>query len=521
MAAAPFRPLSEKSSEDEADGSYSLANNIASKRSSAAVDQFKAGPQKLPSITRSNESDRLPGIASLDEHMNTPWLQGLAAHRKEEKMMKDSIGPYAPQFDERIDSQASSHDIVLRRQYRGESPAGYGSPHLSPTSKRQGSPLIRIREHGLPLPSSYSSAHDLDYVSHSGMEHDAQRPVPYYGNLDSETRPSIRRWPSSSWEHPSSRAFVDSPYDEYRSSGGRSRNSSHSRQSGSYQGIDSHRSRITEHSSNYSAGPSLKTPASSLRSLSVSYPHEKNVTSSSASFSTRSHDGKTESYSSYYDDEIQSSPRHHPYSRASPTSEAAISGGGNATASSPPSNSRRRGKLPKPVTDLLKSWLLDHASHPYPTEDEKKRLCDATGLSISQVSNWFINARRRILVPTGSGNFGLNPTSSGSGTPHFRSQGHSPPPLSYHDTHMRDRSETHEPYGHHRFGEYDHPRPSHHHIIPSHQRRERATGMPYSSSSLPSHPYSGGHQPLEHYRRAYRDDHSGHYPRSAPHSPPS
>lgn len=60
---------------------------------------------------------------------------------------------------------------------------------------------------------------------------------------------------------------------------------------------------------------------------------------------------------------------------------------------------RRRGKLPKDVTELLKGWLMEHSSHPYPNEDEKRRLCVATGLSISQVSNWFINARRRILVP--------------------------------------------------------------------------------------------------------------------------
>lgn len=49
---------------------------------------------------------------------------------------------------------------------------------------------------------------------------------------------------------------------------------------------------------------------------------------------------------------------------------------------------RRRGKLPKQVTDLLKAWLLDHALHPYPTDEEKQRLCAATGLTTNQVSNW-------------------------------------------------------------------------------------------------------------------------------------
>ncbi|KAL5482660.1 TOS8 [Sanghuangporus weigelae] len=60
---------------------------------------------------------------------------------------------------------------------------------------------------------------------------------------------------------------------------------------------------------------------------------------------------------------------------------------------------RRRGKLPKPTTDFLKDWLHRHSDHPYPSEEEKKQLCHATGLSMSQVSNWMINARRRILAP--------------------------------------------------------------------------------------------------------------------------
>ncbi|CAA7261445.1 unnamed protein product [Cyclocybe aegerita] len=39
------------------------------------------------------------------------------------------------------------------------------------------------------------------------------------------------------------------------------------------------------------------------------------------------------------------------------------------------------------------------ARSPLPSEEEKKALCHATGLSMSQVSNWMINARRRILAP--------------------------------------------------------------------------------------------------------------------------
>ena len=46
---------------------------------------------------------------------------------------------------------------------------------------------------------------------------------------------------------------------------------------------------------------------------------------------------------------------------------------------------RRRGNLPKQVTDLLKQWLHEHLDHPYPTEEDKQWFIAQTGLSISQV----------------------------------------------------------------------------------------------------------------------------------------
>ncbi|OJJ40719.1 hypothetical protein ASPWEDRAFT_166783 [Aspergillus wentii DTO 134E9] len=62
-----------------------------------------------------------------------------------------------------------------------------------------------------------------------------------------------------------------------------------------------------------------------------------------------------------------------------------------------PKNKRRRGNLPKPVTDILRAWFHDHLDHPYPSEEDKQMFMTRTGLSISQISNWFINARRRQL----------------------------------------------------------------------------------------------------------------------------
>jgi hypothetical protein len=59
---------------------------------------------------------------------------------------------------------------------------------------------------------------------------------------------------------------------------------------------------------------------------------------------------------------------------------------------------RKRGKLPKETTDYLKAWLHRHSDHPYPSEEEKKQLCHATGLSMSQVSNWMINVSTMLYL---------------------------------------------------------------------------------------------------------------------------
>lgn len=61
------------------------------------------------------------------------------------------------------------------------------------------------------------------------------------------------------------------------------------------------------------------------------------------------------------------------------------------------SHKRRRGNLPKPVINILRTWLINNKRHPYPSEEVKRNLARQTGLTKSQISNWFINARRRIL----------------------------------------------------------------------------------------------------------------------------
>jgi len=53
----------------------------------------------------------------------------------------------------------------------------------------------------------------------------------------------------------------------------------------------------------------------------------------------------------------------------------------------------------KEVTAILKSWYQAHQSAPWPTDDEKKDLSERSGLTIRQVSTWFINQRKRKLKP--------------------------------------------------------------------------------------------------------------------------
>lgn len=52
-------------------------------------------------------------------------------------------------------------------------------------------------------------------------------------------------------------------------------------------------------------------------------------------------------------------------------------------------------RFPRAAVKILKDWLNEHAENPYPTEDEKQTLASQTGLTVSQISNWMANTRRR------------------------------------------------------------------------------------------------------------------------------
>ncbi|KAF2862048.1 hypothetical protein K470DRAFT_256305 [Piedraia hortae CBS 480.64] len=59
------------------------------------------------------------------------------------------------------------------------------------------------------------------------------------------------------------------------------------------------------------------------------------------------------------------------------------------------SRNRKRSNLPKHATEQMKTWFDEHISNPYPSEEQKAYFSRETGITMTQVSNWFINHRRR------------------------------------------------------------------------------------------------------------------------------
>nr|OQO27482.1 hypothetical protein B0A51_06197 [Rachicladosporium sp. CCFEE 5018] len=56
---------------------------------------------------------------------------------------------------------------------------------------------------------------------------------------------------------------------------------------------------------------------------------------------------------------------------------------------------RKRSNLPKQSTEIMKYWFDQNIANPYRSEEQKQVFANATGISMTQVSNWFINHRRR------------------------------------------------------------------------------------------------------------------------------
>eukprot|EP00581_Thalassiosira_minuscula_P002659 CAMPEP_0183744976 /NCGR_PEP_ID=MMETSP0737-20130205/66002_1 /TAXON_ID=385413 /ORGANISM="Thalassiosira miniscula, Strain CCMP1093" /LENGTH=493 /DNA_ID=CAMNT_0025980631 /DNA_START=295 /DNA_END=1776 /DNA_ORIENTATION=+ len=66
-----------------------------------------------------------------------------------------------------------------------------------------------------------------------------------------------------------------------------------------------------------------------------------------------------------------------------------------------PTKRRKPNPLPSSTVEYLKAWMMspDHIAHPYPTEQEKAQIMAETGIELKQLTNWFVNNRKRYWKP--------------------------------------------------------------------------------------------------------------------------
>ena len=74
---------------------------------------------------------------------------------------------------------------------------------------------------------------------------------------------------------------------------------------------------------------------------------------------------------------------------------------GSKTDESTSAKQRKTTSLPSKTVDYLKAWMMspEHIAHPYPTEKEKAMIMADTGIELKQLTNWFVNNRKRYWKP--------------------------------------------------------------------------------------------------------------------------
>lgn len=62
---------------------------------------------------------------------------------------------------------------------------------------------------------------------------------------------------------------------------------------------------------------------------------------------------------------------------------------------------KKKTALSSYAVEYLKAWMMspDHIEHPYPTEDEKLKIMKETSIELKQLTNWFVNNRKRYWKP--------------------------------------------------------------------------------------------------------------------------
>jgi hypothetical protein len=74
---------------------------------------------------------------------------------------------------------------------------------------------------------------------------------------------------------------------------------------------------------------------------------------------------------------------------------------GSTSFSSSSNKGRKSSSLPAETVEYLKAWMMspEHIAHPYPTEQEKAEIMADTGIELKQLTNWFVNNRKRYWKP--------------------------------------------------------------------------------------------------------------------------
>jgi hypothetical protein len=73
----------------------------------------------------------------------------------------------------------------------------------------------------------------------------------------------------------------------------------------------------------------------------------------------------------------------------------------SVSSSSPSKTKRKSSSLPSETVEYLKAWMMsaEHIAHPYPTEQEKVKIMEDTDIELKQLTNWFVNNRKRYWKP--------------------------------------------------------------------------------------------------------------------------
>jgi len=73
----------------------------------------------------------------------------------------------------------------------------------------------------------------------------------------------------------------------------------------------------------------------------------------------------------------------------------------SSSSSTTTTTKRKTTSLPNETVEYLKAWMMspEHIAHPYPTEGEKAKIMEDTGIEMKQLTNWFVNNRKRFWKP--------------------------------------------------------------------------------------------------------------------------